>query len=73
MKHDNSKPRGHSKSNDKREVYSNTSLPQEAREPSDKWSNLTSIATGKRNRTTTIKNTQSQQKERNPKGQSRNI
>jgi len=59
MKHDNSKPRGHSKSNDKREVYSNTSLPQEAKEPSGKWSNLTPIATGKRNRTTTIKNTQS--------------
>ena len=48
MKHDNSKPRGHSKSNDKREVYSNTSLPQESRKTLSKQSNLTPKATRKR-------------------------
>ena len=33
-KHDNSKPMGCSKSNPKREVYSNTILPQETRKTS---------------------------------------
>ena len=48
MKHDNSKPRGHSKNNDKREVYSNTNLPQETRETSNTQPNLTPKATRKR-------------------------
>ena len=35
-KHDNPKPMGFSKSSDKGKVHSNTSLPQEAREKSNK-------------------------------------
>ena len=38
---------GHSKISSKRKVYSNTSLPQETRETSNKQPNLTSKATGK--------------------------
>ena len=41
IKHDDPKPMGCSKSSSKREVYSYTSLPQEARKISDKQSNLT--------------------------------
>ena len=37
-----------SKSSSKREVYSNTSLPQETRKISNKQSNLTPQGTGKR-------------------------
>ena len=40
-KHNNPKPMGHSKVNFKREVYSNTMLPQETRKISNKQSNLT--------------------------------
>ena len=39
-KHDNPKPMGCSKSSSKREVYSNTILPQETRKISDKQTNL---------------------------------
>ena len=44
----NSKPMGCSKSSPKREVYSNTVLPQEARKTSNKPPNFTSKTTGKR-------------------------
>ena len=40
-KHDDPKPMGCSKSSSKREVYSNTSLPQETRKISNKQRNLT--------------------------------
>ena len=56
------------KSSAKKEVYSNTSLPQETREMSNKQPNLTLKATRKRRK----KNTQSLQKERNHKNQKRN-
>ena len=39
---------GHGKSNSKREVYSNTSLPQETRKTSNKQLNLTPKVTGER-------------------------
>ena len=39
------KPMGHSKSSSKREVYSDTSLPQETRKISNKQPNLTPKAT----------------------------
>ena len=39
---------GCSKNSAKKEVYSNTSLPQETRETSNKWPNFTSKATRKR-------------------------
>ena len=40
-KHNNPKPMGFSKSSAKREVHSNTSLPQETRETSNKQPNFT--------------------------------
>ena len=58
---------GFSKSNSKREVYSNTILPQETRKASNRQPNSTSKAAGKRR----TKNPQSQQKE-DHKNQSRN-
>ena len=48
-KHDNSKPMGCSKSSSKREVYSNTILPQEIRKTSTRQANFTP-KTGKRRR-----------------------
>ena len=47
-KHDDPKPMGCSKSSSKREVYSNTILPQETRKISNKISNLTSKGTRER-------------------------
>ena len=47
-KHHNSKPMGCSKSRSKREVYSNTILPQETRKTSNRQPNFTPKATGKR-------------------------
>ena len=47
-KYNNSKPMGCSKSNSKREVYSNTILPQESRKTSSKQPNFTPKTTGKR-------------------------
>ena len=49
-KHDNSKPMGCSKSSSKKEVYSNTILPQEIRKTSNRQPNFTPKATGKRRR-----------------------
>ena len=61
-KHNNSKPMGFSKSSSKREVYSNTTLPQETRKTSNRQPNFTPKTTGKRR--TTRKNTHpNQQKE----------
>ena len=40
-KHDNSKPMGCTKSSPKREVYSNTILPQETRKTSNRQPNFT--------------------------------
>ena len=65
-KHDNLKPMGCSKRSSKREVYSNTTLPQETRKASNRKPNFTS-KTGKR-----TKKLQNQQKERNHKDPSRN-
>ena len=48
MKNDNSKPMGCSKSSPKREVYSNTILPQETREISNRQPHFTTKTTGKR-------------------------
>ena len=45
QKHDDPKPMGCSKSSLKREVYSNTILPQETRKISNKQPNLTPKAT----------------------------
>ena len=56
-KHDNSKPMGCSKSNSKREVYSNTILPQETRKTLNRQPNFIPKTTGKR-RTTTKTNKQ---------------
>ena len=56
---------GQSKSSPKREVYSNTSLPQEMRKISNKQPKLTPKATRERR----TNKTQSQQKERNHKDQ----
>ncbi len=39
-KHNNPKPMGYSKSSSKREVYSNTTLPEETRKISNKQPNL---------------------------------
>ena len=50
-KHDDPKPMGCSKSNSKREVYSNTSLPQELRKISNKQPNLMPKATEKEKQT----------------------
>ena len=47
-KHDNSKPMGCSKSSSKREVYSNTILPQETRKTPNRQCNFTPKTTGKR-------------------------
>ena len=47
-KHDNPKPIGFSKSSAKREVHSNTSLPQETRETSNKQPNFIPKASRKR-------------------------
>ena len=44
---------GCSKSSSKREVYSNTVLPQETRKASNKQPNFTPKTTGKRTTTTT--------------------
>ena len=67
MKHNNPKPMGCSKSISKREVYSDTSLPQETRKISNKQPKLTPKATRER-----TKKPQSQQKERNNKDQREN-
>ena len=67
LKHDNPKPMGHSKSSSKREVQSNTILPQEKRKISSKPLKLTLKATRERR----TNKTQIQQKERNHKNQSR--
>ena len=48
MKHDDPKPMGCSKSSSKREVYSNTILPLEARKISNKQSSLTPKGTRQR-------------------------
>ena len=48
MTNDNPKPMGCSNSKSKREVYSNTSLPQETRKMSNKQSNLTPKANTER-------------------------
>ena len=45
-KHDNSKPVGCSKSSSKREVYSNTILPQEIRKTLNRQPNFTPKTTG---------------------------
>ena len=50
MKSDNSKPMGFSKSSPKREVYSNTILPQETRKTSNRQPNLTPKTSGKKNK-----------------------
>ena len=47
------KPMGCSKSSSKREVYSNTILPQETRKTSNRWRNFTPKTTGKRRTKTT--------------------
>ena len=59
---------GCSKSCPKREVYSNTILPQETRKTSNSQPNFTSKVTGKRRRK---KENPNQQKERNHKDPSR--
>ena len=48
MKTQQLKPMGCSKSSSKREVYSNTILPQETRKTSNKQPNFISKTTGKR-------------------------
>ena len=47
-KHDNSKCMGCSESSSKKEVYSNTILPQETRKTSNRQPNFTPKTTGKR-------------------------
>ena len=47
-KYNNSKPMGCSKSNSKREVYSNTILPQETRKTLNRQPNFTPKTTGKK-------------------------
>ena len=68
MKTDNSKLIGCSKSSSKRELYSNTNLPQERRKTSNQQPDLTPKVTRKRR----TKNPQRQQKEKSHKYQSRN-
>ena len=68
MKTQQLKPMGCSKSSSKREVYSNTILPQETRKTSNRQPNFTSKTTGKRR----TKTPQNQQKEKNHKDPSRN-
>ena len=58
---------GFSKSSAKGKVHSNTSLPQETRETSNKQPNFNKATRRRRN-----EEPQSQQKERNHKNQSRN-
>ena len=48
MKTNNSKPMGCSKSSSKKEVHSNTILPQETRKTSNRQSNFTPKTTRKR-------------------------
>ena len=48
MKHNNSELMGYSKRTPKREVCSNTILPQEIRKTSNRQPNFTSKTTGKR-------------------------
>ena len=67
MKTDNSKLIGCSKSSSKRELYSNTNLPQETRKTLNRQPNFTPKSTGKKN-----KKPQNQRKERNHKDLSRN-
>ena len=55
---DNSKPIGCNESSSKREVYSNTLLPQETRKPQNRQHKFTPKRTGKRTTTTTKKNSQ---------------
>ena len=54
-KYNNSKPMGCSKSNSKREVYSNTILPQETRKTPNRQPNFTPEAIGKIRRKKTPK------------------
>ena len=54
---------GYSKSSSKREVYSNTTLPQETRKTSNRQPNFTPKATGKRKTTTTTPKKISRRKE----------
>ena len=62
-----------SKSSPKKEVYSNTILPQEIRKTSYRQPNFTPKTTGKRKTNKqTKKKTQNQQKERNHKDLNRN-
>ena len=48
---DNSKPMGCSKSSSKREVYSNTILPKDARKTSNRQPNFTPKSSGKKRTT----------------------
>ena len=48
MKHNNSKPMGCSKSSSKRDAYSNSILPQDARKTSNRQANSIPRTTGKR-------------------------
>ena len=59
---------GCSKSSSKREIYSNTTLPQEIRKTSNRQPNFTPKTGGKRG----TKNPQNQQKERNHEDPGRN-
>ena len=59
---------GYSKSSSKREIYSNTTLPQEIRKTSNRQPNFTPETGGKRG----TKNPQNQQKERNHEDPGRN-
>ena len=59
------------KSSSKREVYSNTILPQETRKTSNRQPNFTAKTTAKR-RTRKKKKKENQEKERNHKDPSRN-
>ena len=52
------KPMGYSKRRSKKEVYSNTILPQEKGKTSNRQPNFTPKTTGKRRRTTTTKKPQ---------------
>ena len=61
------KPIGHSKDSPEREVHSNTGLPKEVRNSSNKQPNPMPTRTGG----TTIKTAQSKQKEGNNQDQSR--
>ena len=65
---------GCSKSNSKREVYSNTILPQETIKTSNRHPNFTPKTTGerRRRRTTTTTTKKKKEKERNHKDLSRN-